>query len=202
MIFCVIGKSATGKDSIYKELLKRTGGCLKTVVPYTTRPQRSGETEGIEYHFRSWEEFEQLKEAGRIIEYRCYHTIYGDWFYFTADDGQIVTDAGNYLLIMTLEGYESLRKYYGKENIVPIYIEVEDGLRLTRALEREKQQREPKYAELCRRFLADREDFSEEKIAGLGIEKRYENIVLEACISEILADMRPYFADTESAPAE
>lgn len=196
MIYCVIGKSATGKDSIYKEILKRKGSSLKTVVPYTTRPQRSGETEGVEYHFRSVEEYEELKAAGRIIESRCYHTVYGDWFYFTADDGQIKTDEGNYLLIMTLEGYESLRSYYGKEHIMPIYIEVEDGLRLTRALEREKQQKEPKYAELCRRFLADREDFSEDNIERLGIGKRYENIELDTCVEEILKDMEQEAVDT------
>lgn len=195
MIFCIIGKSATGKDSIYKELLKRIKesselNVIRTVVPYTTRPRRSGEEEGVEYHFRSVEEFEEIKASGRIIESRCYHTVYGDWFYFTADDGQIRPDEGHYLLIMTLEGYESLRDYYGNERVMPIYIEVEDGLRLTRALEREKQQKEPKYAELCRRFLADQNDFSEENIERLNIKKRYENLNLEGCVEEIISDIK------------
>ena len=39
--------------------------------------------------------------------------------------------------------------------MVPLYVEVDDGLRLSRALERERKQTEPKYAEMCRRFLAD-----------------------------------------------
>lgn len=48
-IFYVMGKSASGKDTIYKKLLERFPG-LKTVVTYTTRPIRDGETEGVEYH--------------------------------------------------------------------------------------------------------------------------------------------------------
>ena len=46
-IFYVMGKSASGKDTIYKKLLERFPG-LKTVVTYTTRPIRDGETEGVE----------------------------------------------------------------------------------------------------------------------------------------------------------
>ena len=65
-------------------------------------------------------------------------------------------------MIGTLESYEKLKTYFGNEKVVPLYIEVEDGERLTRALAREKTQKEPKYAEMCRRFLADSKDFSEE----------------------------------------
>lgn len=50
-IFYVMGKSASGKDTIYKELRERIPE-LKTVVLYTTRPIRDGETEGVEYHLR------------------------------------------------------------------------------------------------------------------------------------------------------
>ena len=46
-----MGKSATGKDTLYKELLKRKELDIKPVVPYTTRPIREGEQEGVEYHF-------------------------------------------------------------------------------------------------------------------------------------------------------
>ena len=50
-IFCLMGKSSTGKDTIYKELLQNEELSLKRIVPYTTRPIRVGETEGVEYHF-------------------------------------------------------------------------------------------------------------------------------------------------------
>ena len=69
---------------------------------------------------------------------------------------------------------------------------MEDGLRLSRALERERQQMKPKYAELCRRFLADSEDFSEEKLKELGIIKRYENIEMKKCVEEILLEIKKF----------
>lgn len=72
---------------------------------------------------------------------------------------------------------------------MPVYIEVDDGTRLERALLREKMQTEPKYKELCRRFLADEEDFKEENLKRCGIEKRYRNEVLEECIEEIVRDI-------------
>ena len=73
-----------------------------------------------------------------------------------------------------------------KINVIPIYIEVDDGIRLERALKREKEQENPKYEELCRRFLADSQDFSEEKIEESGIEKRFQNINLDDCVKEII----------------
>ena len=107
------------------------------------------------------------------------------WTYFTADDGQIDLQKYDYLVIGTLESYYGMREYFGEEQLIPIYIEVEDGLRLERALCRERQQKEPKYAEMCRRFLADAEDFSEENLKRAGIVRRFENLEMEKCLSEI-----------------
>ena len=67
-IYCVIGKSSTGKDSIYKRLLQREDLQLKKIVPYTTRPIREKEVEGIEYHFVTEEKRLELEAAGKIIE--------------------------------------------------------------------------------------------------------------------------------------
>lgn len=183
-IFYVMGKSASGKDTIYKKLLERLPG-LKTVVTYTTRPIRDGETEGVEYHFTTAGQLEQFQREGKLIEIRTYDTVFGPWSYSTVNDGQINLAEDNYLMIGTLESYRSTREYFGADKLVPLYIQVEDGERLTRALEREKQQKQPKYAELCRRFLADEEDFSEEKLEEAGIEKRYVNSGMEKCLSEI-----------------
>lgn len=104
-----------------------------------------------------------------------YSTVQGPWYYFTADDGQIDLAKHDYLGIGTLESYLKLKAYFGEQAMVPLYVEVDDGLRLSRALERERKQTEPKYAEMCRRFLADCEDFTEEKIAEAGIVRRFSN---------------------------
>ena len=83
------------------------------------------------------------------------------------------------------KSYEKVRNYYGKDVVVPIYIDVEDGERLIRAIMRERNQKNPSYEEVCRRFLADSKDFAEEKLKELGIEKKYNNIDLEVCYNEI-----------------
>ena len=137
-------------------------------------------------------EMDNLKAQGKVIECRQYQTVHGPWNYFTVNDGQIDLKNGNYLYIGTLESLEQFVKYYGKDVVVPIYIEVESGERLERAVRRERKQSEPKYAELCRRFLADEEDFKEENIKRAGIEKRYQNIELESCIKEIQNEIKQY----------
>ena len=191
-IFFMLGKSCSGKDTIFKKLKEDRELKLNTVTGYTTRPMREGEINGVEYFFVNNEELEALKDQGKVIECRDYNTVYGVWSYFTVDDGQINLEKGNYLYIGTLESYEQMVRYYGKEVVVPIYVEVETGERLTRAVNRERQQENPKYTELCRRFLADEEDFCEENIKKAGIKKRYENNSLERCIEEIVEDIRDF----------
>lgn len=189
-IFCLMGKSASGKDTIYSRLLQHEELNLKHVVPYTTRPIRSGETDGETYFFCTEEEALRMEQEGKIIELRAYHTVHGIWKYFTADDGQIRLDLADYLLIGTLETYEKIRAYYGNENVCPVYVWVDDGVRLERALARERSQREPKYAEMCRRFLADEEDFSEDNLNRLGISRRFENRDVEKILEEIILYIR------------
>lgn len=183
-IYYIMGKSASGKDSIYKEIKKRLL-FLHTILPYTTRPIRENETEGVEYHFVDDERLQQMQKEGQIIELRSYHTKCGIWNYFTANDEQIDLEKYDHLTIGSLESYIKMCSYFGTESIVPIYIEVEDGLRLSRAIDRERKQKSPKYAELCRRFLSDSEDFSEEKLKQAGIIRRFQNIDFETCVAEI-----------------
>ena len=183
-IFYIMGKSATGKDTIYKELLKRLEN-IKTIMLYTTRPIRIGEKEGVEYHFVDEKRLEELMEQGKVVEVQTFFSVYGAWKYFTVDDGQIDLDSGNYLGLGTLASYNEVRKYFGKENLVPIYIEVPDGERLIRAVGREEKQKEPNYEELCRRFLADSEDFNDEKLEQAEIKKSFQNKDLETCINDI-----------------
>ena len=186
-IFCIIGKSSTGKDTIYRYLLEQKELKLKKIVTYTTRPMRAGEQDGVEYFFCDDKRAEELEAAGKVIELRAYHTIYGVWKYFTADDGQVDFGKESSIVTSTVEQYLKLREYYGKENVVPIYIEVEDGERLERAIARERQQVTPKYEEMCRRFLADAADFSEEKLKEAQITRRFVNDSLEGVEKEIVS---------------
>ena len=189
-IFFILGKSSSGKDTIFQKIKENNELNLKTVVGYTTRPMRENEVDGAEYFFVDRDRLEELKNEDKVIESRDYNTVHGIWSYFTVDDGQIDLDQDNYLYIGTLESFEQVRNYYGEDRIVPIYIEVEQGERLKRAILREIEQSEPKYEELCRRFLADEKDFREEEIQRLGIEKKYENISIEGCVKEIIEDIK------------
>ncbi len=102
------------------------------------------------------------------------------------DDGRTQIEDKDYILIGTLESFLKLRQYYGKEVVVPIYIQVDDGLRLSRALARERQQEQPRYAELCRRYLADDEDFSSKKLMEAGVDHIFENHDFKENIGEVL----------------
>ena len=185
-IFYIIGKSASGKDHIYEALLAEKDLKLAQVILYTTRPIRSGEQNGREYYFTDELKLVQLRLSGKLIEERVYDTVYGPWYYFTADEGQFRLDCQDYIGIGTLESYEKIKGYFGEDKVCPLYIETEDGIRLKRAIQREEKQPEPKYAEMCRRYLADCEDFSEEKIQAAGIRRRFlNNGELSQCLQEI-----------------
>lgn len=185
-IFYLIGKSSSGKDTIYRHLLKKKELNLKPVVLYTTRPIRDGEKNGVEYFFTTTEELESLSASNKIIEQRSYQTVLGVWHYFTVNDKQFSSNSP-LLMIGTLESFINTRNYFGKEYVIPLYIEVEDGIRLERALKREQTQINPNYLEMCRRFLADHIDFSDEKLLESGINQRFKNNNLNECISQIVS---------------
>ncbi len=184
-IFYIMGKSSSGKDSVYRQLEADQELGLKRLVIYTTRPIRDGEENGREYFFTDEKKLEDFRSDGKLIESRTYETVYGPWTYFTADDGQVAAGNNSYLGIGTLESYMQLREYYGDDVMRPVYIQVEDGERLERALARERTQENPKYEEMCRRFLADQKDFSEENILKAGIGGRFWNHNLDECVEEI-----------------
>ena len=184
-IFYMMGKSSSGKDTIFKEILKKKELNLHQIVLYTTRPARANETDGVQYHSVDEKRLSELQDAGKVIELRAYQVVGGVWKYFTVDDEQTDLDTKDYLAIGTLVSYEKLRDYYGAERIVPIYVEVEDGMRLARALDRERSQIKPNYDEMCRRFLADSADFSEENLEKAGIKKRFQNKELQKCVEKI-----------------
>lgn len=185
-IVYLMGKSSSGKDTVYKRLLEQKELLFHTVALYTTRPIRAGETEGVEYHFTDEAGFQKLLREGKVIEDRLYHTVQGEWRYFTVAQENDFQPEENYLMIGTLESYKKVRDFFGKERMLPVFIDLDDGVRLQRALDRERAQEVPQYEEMCRRFLADVQDFREDKIREAGIERRFVNDDLDGCLAEIL----------------
>ena len=128
-----MGKSSSGKDTIFRELMKDETLGLQEIVLYTTRPIRAGEKDGVDYHFVDDEVLRRFQKEEKVIELRCYNTVMGVWKYFTVDDEHMELERKDYLSIGTLVSYEKMRAYYGEERVLPIYVEVPDDIRLIRA---------------------------------------------------------------------
>ena len=186
-IFCLMGKSACGKDTLYKRIITDKSLSIQTLIPYPTRPPRSGERNGVEYFFLSEQEQLQLEQQGKIIELRAYQTVQGVWKYFTVNDHQINLAQNDYLIIGTLESYLKLQNYFGADSLVPLYIELDNEERMRRAITREQMQKNPDYEELCRRFLADLEDFSPQHLEDAGIKRSFINDDIVHCTLELTA---------------
>lgn len=188
-ILYIMGKSSSGKDTIYNILKQKLD--VKTYVMYTTRPMREEEVDGETYIFISQDEMQHYiegKKEYKVIESRTYQTIHGPWTYATIKDSQF-EEENDMLMLGTLESYIKVKEFFESDNniqLIPIYIEVPDNIRLKRAIEREERQKEPKFIELCRRFIADSNDFSEENLEKAKIVKRFQNINLDDCICQII----------------
>ena len=81
-ILILVGKTASGKDTILNQLVKKHG--YKKIVTYTSRPMRKGEKQDVTYHFISSQEFQKMIGQGLFAEYKTYNTEFGVWYYGTA----------------------------------------------------------------------------------------------------------------------
>lgn len=149
-LIALFGPSGCGKDTVKKNILNNNFN-WNSVVPCTTRPKREREKDGESYHFLSVEQFTSFVLDGEMLE----ATEFNDWFYGTLED-DIKENTVN-IGVFNLEGLNILLTVPSLK-ILPIYIHSDDKTRLLRALSREKV---PNCSEICRRFLADKNDFSQ-----------------------------------------
>ena len=193
-IIYIMGKSATGKDTIYKKIKEQINA--NSYVPYTTRPKREGEKQGVDYNFITKEQFVEFLKQNKVMEYRSYNTIDASgekdiWTYATIDDNQWKR-SGDFLTIGTLESYVSILEYIKRNQtylrMIPVYITIDENERRKRALKRENKQQKANLQEMERRFKADNIDFSNAKLeqAGITKEQTFENYDLQKCIDSIL----------------
>lgn len=76
LLIVLSGPSGVGKDVTLKRM-KEIGYPFHFVVTVTTRPKRSGEIDGVDYHFISIEEFQRLLEGGELLEHA---NVYGHYY--------------------------------------------------------------------------------------------------------------------------
>lgn len=184
-IFYIMGRSGSGKDTIYKELLKSSrlsGLVFKQVILHTTRPMRQGEKDGREYYFITDEQFEDMRSNNKFVEIREYNTVNGVWKYGTSIDS--FNQDGYYIGIGTIESFAKLKDKFGN-SIKEIFIKVDEDKLLQRTILRANGDSKQSIDEVKRRFEADRVDFSDKKIDSVGIKKIFYNNTLDDCVSEI-----------------
>ena len=172
MLTIYLGKSAAGKDTYMK---KSIAAGLKPVVTYTTRPMRSGEKDGEDYHFIDDNTFIDMINRNEFAEYRYYDTSVGGnlarWYY-----GSTPLDIKNedYVIILDIKGAMDYIRMYGGKNIRVVYVSVEDEIRKERAKIRGSFDE----SEWERRCEDDNNKFTLEALTGLSKALGHEITVL------------------------
>ena len=146
VILVVCGRSCTGKDSITKAIQENHH--FNKVVTYTTRDKRPNETNGIDYHFITQEEFDKKVEEGFFSESREYNTVNGIWKYGSAKESY----SGDGVIILSPSGVKAvLEKLH---NITVVLIDADDEV-----IKERQRQRGDSEKEAARRFVQDIIDF-------------------------------------------
>ena len=155
MLYCILGDSGSGKDTVVSKVLARDVR-IHPVVQYTTRPRRPGEKNGREYFFVNLESEKDLKQYNPV-EIRKYTVAGGDiWYYFTAEDSLKNISKEDYIMPCSPSQFSSIYNKY-KGDVFPIILTVPDIDRLIRLVTRDKTQN---VKELCRRFSEDKDSMS------------------------------------------
>ena len=150
-VIALFGPSGSGKDAIQKYLVSEIPNKLYGIVSCTTRPMRDYEKDGVDYYFLTLEEFGEKVLNGSMLE----ATSFRDWFYGTPIES-LNPDKIN-VGVFNIQGIECLLKD-DRLDVYPIYIICEDKTRLQRCLDRVMV---PDCEEICRRYLADLQDFED-----------------------------------------
>ena len=163
MITILVGKSASGKDTILNELVNRFG--YEPLVSVTTRPMREGEVNGREYNFISVKDFAKLIEEKRLVEHRSYNTLYNGepdvWYY--GSEAIDLDPKKNYVKILDVEGANKFIEQYGRKNLFIVSVMATKETREFRAVKRGGFSKE----EWDRRLVDDEIKFAEDKVGRI-----------------------------------
>ena len=143
----LLGKTCSGKDTIQKELIKLG---MKSIVSYTTRPPRKGETDGVAYNFIDKETFLRLEQEGFFAETTSYNVATNETWYYGSAKKDLTDDK---VIILNPEGLKALKNDESL-NISSFYIEVKENI-----LRRRLKKRGDNVEKSIRRIKADRRDF-------------------------------------------
>jgi guanylate kinase len=178
-LYVAVGFSGSGKSSVEKELHKH--GFLP-VVSCSSRNRREYEVDGKDYYFLTRKQFEEKIKNDEMIEF----TEYNSWLY-GIEKKEIDLSKGNYVLVTNPQGLKQLKKHFGDDKVVGIYLYLSDHWELLRrTLDREPHASIDKCKEICRRYLSDFETFSEAEKACI---LKINNIHLKDTVDIILRNI-------------
>ena len=166
-LIALIGKSASGKDSILNKVLE--SGTMNNIIHCTTRPKRKNEEEGKDYYFMSERDFRKEEEKGNFLTVNSFN----NWFYGIRRDA-FVEDKIN-IGVFSIRELKMLKEKMPNLNIFIVEIAADSNVRLLRSLYRVGAFNEEIVAEICRRYFADEIDFKEENLEFLGRRKIIKN---------------------------
>ena len=119
LIVAVSGPSGVGKGTVLakvEELLEKANpGSVGHSISVTTRSPRGQEKDGVEYYFRTTEQFEQMIKDGKIVEY----DKYVDNYYGTPSDplAEMVGKGQDVLFDITIEGSLALNRKFDDDTV-------------------------------------------------------------------------------------
>ena len=94
LLIVLSGPSGVGKGTVRKEIFSQPNNDFEYSISMTTRAPREGEVDGVDYFFKSKEEFEELIRRGKLLEYAQFvGNYYGtpvDYVRATLDSGKDV----------------------------------------------------------------------------------------------------------------
>lgn len=152
-LIAIIGRSASGKDHLFRHTLINNPS-LNPVIHYTTRPRRDGEVDGKDYFFVTETEFQRKEDNYEFFSI----TSFRDWRY-GVDSRSFDPNKVNIGIFNPFEISQLYRFFKDKFQLFIIETHAEEQARYNRSLERLKPFDEEGLKELCRRNLADEEDF-------------------------------------------
>ena len=112
----IAGPSGGGKNSILDQLVERHENCARLVTA-TTRTPRSGEEDGIDYHFLSTEQFMVALEHGDILEHRDVVGLGTHYGVYKPDIDAKLTEGKIVLAHLDIVGARRLKELYGATTI-------------------------------------------------------------------------------------
>lgn len=146
-IIALFGPAGAGKDALQEIMVEEFG--WHGIISHTTRPIRENEKDGVAYHFTTQYNFANMIKQKNFLEY----TRFNNWWYGTSINSLSQNEIN--IGVFNIDGIKTLLKD-DRIEVIPIYICVPDKIRLQRQLNREQN---PNCLEICRRFLADDDDF-------------------------------------------